>query len=232
MPSSRRGRRTCRNGLTELGRKKLFIKQADVYGSYLAMPTIEIGRVIQASRTSENSTILDHLHRGATTGPAPKACSTARLRVHHLHGIPVPVKDQFLCYPFWGSDRTSRILRRVGLGDGHAVQWVKQVPVALRRDRPGGGHVMAGHITDVGGTVASSPCYRHRAHHPRSDRHSTPRRSNGIKQIPMEGVRWPTPGIRECQRADQAPHTILRDARKSRHLQGMLVAATTPATKP
>jgi arylsulfatase A-like enzyme len=33
-----------------------------------------------------------------------------------FNGIPVPVKDQFLWYEFWGSDRPSRTIRRPGPG--------------------------------------------------------------------------------------------------------------------
>ena len=36
---------------------------------------------------------------------------------------PVPVKDQLLWYPFWGSERTfPHFAAALGLGDGYAVQ--------------------------------------------------------------------------------------------------------------
>jgi len=59
-----------------LGReeKKLFIRQADIYGAFLAYADNEIGRVIQAVEDMGelDNTLISTL--AATTGPAPKAC--------------------------------------------------------------------------------------------------------------------------------------------------------------
>ena len=59
--------------------KKLFIKQAEVYGAYQAYTDHEIGRVIQAvedlGRARQHP---DHLHQRRQRRAAPKACSTAR----------------------------------------------------------------------------------------------------------------------------------------------------------
>jgi arylsulfatase len=46
-----------------------------------------------------------------------------------FNGVPVPVKDQFLWYPFWGSERT---FPHFAAGWAWAMdtpfKWVKQVP--------------------------------------------------------------------------------------------------------
>ena len=50
-----------------------------------------------------------------------------------FNGVPVPVKAQYLWYPFWGSDRTFPHFAQVGEAGA----------VALRRDGPGRGHFLA-----------------------------------------------------------------------------------------
>ena len=76
--------------------KKLFIKQADVYGAYLAYADHEIGRVIQAV---EDLGELDNtliIYIGGDNSRAPKACSTVRrmsappdLRLRLSLGVPL-----------------------------------------------------------------------------------------------------------------------------------------------
>jgi len=58
--------------------KKLFIRQADVFGAYLAYTDHEIGRVIQRSKTWVNSTTPSSSTSPATMARARKACSTER----------------------------------------------------------------------------------------------------------------------------------------------------------
>jgi len=66
--------------------------------------------------------------------------------------VAVPVKDQFLWYDFWGSDRT---FPHYAAGWAWAMdtpfKWVKQV--ASHRGGTANGMAMSwpGHITDVGG---------------------------------------------------------------------------------
>ena len=50
-------------GFASWDEKKLFIKQADVYGAYLAYADNEIGRVIQAVEDRRARQHVDHLHR-------------------------------------------------------------------------------------------------------------------------------------------------------------------------
>ena len=68
-----------------------------------------------------------------------------------FNGVAVPVKDQFLWYPFWGSDRTfPHYAAGLGVGDGHPVQVGEAGGVASRRDGHGMAMSWPGHITDVG----------------------------------------------------------------------------------
>ena len=132
-------------GLAELDEKKLFIKQADVYGAYLAYADNEIGRVIQAV---EDLGELDNtliIYIGGDNGASAEGMLNGTPNEFTtFNGVAVPVKDQFLWYPFWGSERTfPHFAARLGLGDGHAVQVGEAGTVALRRHGAGCGHVLA-----------------------------------------------------------------------------------------
>ena len=87
--------------------KKLFIKQADVYGAYLAYADNEIGRVIQAV---EDLGELDNtliIYIGGDNGASAEGMVNGTPNEFTtFNGVSVPVKDQFLWYPFWGSERT------------------------------------------------------------------------------------------------------------------------------
>ena len=90
-------------------------------------------------------------------GASQKACQRHVERVHHLQRHSVPVKDQILWYPFWGSERDLPALRgALGLGDGYAVQVGEAGRVALRRNGPGPAMSWPGHINDTGASADSS----------------------------------------------------------------------------
>ena len=128
-----------------LEEKKLFIKQADVYGAYLAYTDHEIGRVIQAV---EDLGELDNtliIYIGGDNGASAEGMLNGTPNEFTtFNGVAVPVKDQFLWYPFWGSERT---FPHFAAGWAWAMdtpfKWVKQVAVALRRNGAGRGHVLA-----------------------------------------------------------------------------------------
>ena len=125
--------------------KKLFIKQADVYGAYLAYADHEIGRVIQAV---EDLGELDNtliIYIGGDNGASAEGMLNGTPNEFTtFNGIEVPVKDQFLWYPFWGSERTfPHFAADMGVGDGHPVQVGQAGAVALRWDGPGRGDVLA-----------------------------------------------------------------------------------------
>jgi arylsulfatase A-like enzyme len=171
--------------------KKLFIRQADVYGAYLAYTDHEIGRVIQAvedmGKLDDTLIIFISGDNGASAegmlNGTPNEFTT-------FNGVAVPVKDQFLWYEFWGSDRT---FPHFAAGWAWALdtpfKWVKQV--ASHRGGTAQGVAMSwpGHIKDVGGI-------RHQFHHVidivptilEATGIAAPDSIAGIPQRPIEGV--------------------------------------------
>jgi arylsulfatase A-like enzyme len=171
--------------------KKLFIKQADIYGAYLAYADHEIGRVIQAV---EDLGELDNtliIYIGGDNGASAEGMLNGTPNEFTtFNGVPVPVKDQFLWYPFWGSERT---FPHFAAGWAWAMdtpfKWVKQVPSHFGGTAQGVVMSWPGHITDLGSI-------RRQFHHVidvvptilEAAGISQPDTINGIKQIPIEGV--------------------------------------------
>ncbi len=171
--------------------KKLFIKQADVYGAYLAYTDYEIGRVIQAVEDlgELNNTLIIYIS-GDNGASAEGMLNGTPNEFTTFNGVSVPVKDQFLWYEFWGSERT---FPHFAAGWAWAMdtpfKWVKQV--ASHRGGTAQGVCMSwpGHIKDVGGI-------RSQFHHVidivptilEATGVSAPDTINGIKQRPIEGV--------------------------------------------
>src|SRR5947208_11655236 len=87
--------------------KKLFTRQADVFGAYLAYTDHEIGRVIQAV---EDMGQLDNtliIYIAGDNGASPEGMLNGTPNEFTtFNGVPVPVDAQMLCYPFWGTDKT------------------------------------------------------------------------------------------------------------------------------
>ena len=171
--------------------KKLFIKQADVYGAYLAYADNEIGRVIQAV---EDLGELDNtliIYIGGDNGASAEGMVNGTPNEFTtFNGVSVPVKDQFLWYPFWGSERR---FPHFAAGWAWAMdtpfKWVKQVPSHFGGTAQGVVMSWPGHITDTGGI-------RRQFHHVidivptilEATSIPQPDTINGIKQIPIEGV--------------------------------------------
>jgi arylsulfatase len=171
--------------------KKLYIKQADVYGAYLAYTDHEIGRVIQAvdDMGELDNTLIIYIS-GDNGASAEGMLNGTPNEFTTFNGVAVPVKDQFLWYDFWGSDRT---FPHYAAGWAWAMdtpfKWVKQV--ASHRGGTANGMAMSwpGHITDVG-------AIRHQFHHVidivptilEATGIPAPDTINGIKQRPIEGV--------------------------------------------
>jgi hypothetical protein len=107
-----------------------------------------------------------------------------------FNGVQVPVKAQFLWYPFWGSDRT---FPHFAAGWAWAMstpfKWVKQVASHFGGTAQGTAISWPGHIKDVGGI-------RRQFHHVidivptilEVTGIQAPDTINGIKQRPMDGV--------------------------------------------
>jgi len=152
-----------------------------------------------------------------------------------FNGIPVPVKDQFLWYPFWGSDRT---FPHFAAGWAWAMdtpfKWVKQVPSHFGGTAQGVAMSWPGHITDVGGI-------RRQFHHVidivptilEATGIPQPEAINGIKQIPMEGVSMAYTWDKANANAPTKHPTQYFEMLGNRAIyKDGWVAATTPATKP
>ena len=171
--------------------KKLFIRQADVYGAYLAYTDHEIGRVIQAVEDMGklDDTLIIYIS-GDNGASAEGMLNGTPNEFTTFNGVPVPVKDQFLWYEFWGSDRTfPHFAAAWAWALDTPFKWVKQV--ASHRGGTAQGVAMSwpGHIKDVGGI-------RHQFHHVidivptilEATGIAAPDSIDGITQRPIEGV--------------------------------------------
>ena len=132
-------------GFPRLEEKKLFIRQADVYGAYLAYADNEIGRVIQAV---EDLGELDNtliIYIGGDNGASAEGMLNGTPNEFTtFNGVAVPVKDQFLLVSVLGLRADiPAFRRRLGMGDGHALQVGQAGAVAFRRDGSGHGHGLA-----------------------------------------------------------------------------------------
>jgi arylsulfatase A-like enzyme len=216
--------------------KKLFVKQADIYGAYLAYADHEIGRVIQAV---EDLGQLDNtliIYIGGDNGASAEGMlSGTPNEFTTFNGVAVPVKDQLLWYPFWGSERT---FPHFAAGWAWTMdtpfKWVKQVPSHFGGTAQGVVISWPGHINDVGGI-------RRQFHHVidvvptvlEAAGISQPDTINGIKQIPVEGVSMTYTWDKANASAASTHKTQYFEMLGNRAIyQDGWVACTTPATLP
>jgi arylsulfatase A-like enzyme len=216
--------------------KKLFIKQADVYGAYLAYADHEIGRVIQAvdDMGELDNTLIIYIggDNGAsgegTLNGTPNEFTT-------FNGVTVPVKDQFLWYPFWGSERTfPHYAAEWAWAMDTPFKWMKQVPSHFGGTAQGVVMSWPGHIKDVGGirrqfshVIDIVPTILEAAGIPAPDM------INGIKQKPIEGVSMAYTWDKANADAPTTHTTQYFEMLGNRSIyHDGWVAATTPATLP
>ena len=110
--------------------KKLFIRQADVYGAYLACTNHEIGGVIQAvedmGKLDNTLIIFISGDNGSSAEGTPLGTPS---EVMSFNGVQVPVADQMKWYDAWGSDQT---YAHMAVGWTWAFntpfKWTKQIP--------------------------------------------------------------------------------------------------------
>ena len=216
--------------------KKLFIRQADVYGAYLAYTDHEIGRVIQAVEEMGqlDNTLIIYISgdNGASSegmiNGTPNEFTT-------FNGVSVPVKDQFLWYNAWGSEGT---FPHFAAGWSWAMdtpfQWVKQVASHYGGTAQGVCMSWPGHITDKGGI-------RRQFHHLidiaptilEATGITMPETLDGIKQRPMDGVSMVYTWDKANANAPTRHTTQYFEMLGNRALyKDGWVAATTPATIP
>ena len=171
--------------------KKLFIKQADIYGAYLAYADNEIGRVIQEVKDlgELDNTLIIYIG-GDNGASAEGMLNGTPNEFTTFNGVAVPVKDQFLWYPFWGSDKTfPHYAAEWAWAMDTPFKWVKQVPSHFGGTAQGMVMSWPGHIKDVGGirrqfshVIDIVPTILEAAGIPPPDT------IDGIKQKPIEGV--------------------------------------------
>jgi arylsulfatase A-like enzyme len=219
-----------------LDEKKLFIKQADVYGAYLAYADNEIGRVIQAVEDlgELNNTLIIYIG-GDNGASAEGMINGTPNEFTTFNGVEVPVKDQFLWYPFWGSERT---FPHFAAGWAWAMdtpfKWVKQVPSHFGGTAQGMVMSWPGHINDLGGirsqfhhVIDIVPTLLEATGIPQPDT------INGIKQIPIEGVSMAYTWDKANASAPTKHTTQYFEMLGNRSIYSNgWVAATTPVTLP
>ncbi len=216
--------------------KKLFVKQADVYGAYLAYTDNEIGRVIQAVEDlgQLDNTLIIYIS-GDNGASAEGMLNGTPNEFTTLNGVPVPVDAQMLFYPFWGSDKTfPHYAAPWAWAMSTPFKWMKQVASHYGGTSQGVAMSWPGHITDPGGI-------RHQFHHiiditPTildATGIAAPEMLNGIKQRAMDGVSmtytWNKAGADVASRRPTQYFEMLGN--RGIFHQGWY-AATTPATLP
>ena len=171
--------------------KKLFIKQANVYGAYQAYTDHEIGRVIQAVENlgELDNTLIIYIS-GDNGASAEGMLNGTPNEFTTFNGVAVPVKDQLLWYEFWGSSRTyPHFAAEWAWAFDTPFKWVKQVASHFGGTAQGVAMSWPGHINDAGGI-------RRQFHHMidivptilEATGIPQPETINGIKQRPIEGV--------------------------------------------
>src|SRR5437016_237696 len=87
--------------------KKLFVRQAEVFGAYAAYTDHEIGRVIQAVEDlgKLDNTLIIYIEGDNGTSAEGSTLGTPS-EVITIQGILMPVEDQLKFYDVWGSDKT------------------------------------------------------------------------------------------------------------------------------
>lgn len=171
--------------------KKLFIKQADVYAAYQAYADNEIGRVIQAVEDlgQLDNTLIIYIS-GDNGASAEGMINGTPNEFTTFNGIEVPVKDQFLWYEFWGSERTfPHYSAAWAWAFDTPFKWMKQVPSHFGGTAQGMTISWPGHIGDPGDI-------RRQFHHVidivptilEATGIPAPDTINGIKQLPIEGT--------------------------------------------
>ena len=207
-----------------------------MYGAYLAYTDYEIGRVIQAVEDMGklDNTLIIYIS-GDNGASAEGTINGTPNEFTTFNGVTVPVKDQFLWYEFWGSERT---FPHYAAGWAWAFdtpfKWAKQVASHFGGTRQGMCMSWPGHIKDVGGI-------RTQFHHVidivptilEATGISAPDTINGIKQRPIDGVSMVYTWDKANANAPSNAHTQYFEMLGNRAIyHDGWVAATTPVTIP
>ena len=171
--------------------KKLFLRQADVFGAYTAYTDYEIGRVIQAVQDMgklDNTLIIFIVGDNGTS--AEGSILGTPFDIAAIQGVDVPVADQLKYYDVWGSAKTTPHMAVAwAWAFDTPFKWMKQVASHFGGTRNGLVISWPGHIKDVG-------AIRTQFHHVidivptilEATGIQAPLMVNGIAQKPIEGV--------------------------------------------
>lgn len=216
--------------------KKLFIRQMEVYAAYLAYTDHEIGRVIQAVEDMGelDNTLIIYIS-GDNGASAEGMLNGTPNEFTTFNGVPVPVKAQYLWYPFWGSEKTfPHFAAPWAWSMSTPFKWVKQVASHFGGTKQGMAMSWPGHINDVGGirsqfhhVIDIAPTILEAAGLPQ------PETINGIPQRPMDGVSmaytWDKANANATSKRTTQYFEMLGN--RAIYHEGW-VACTTPATIP
>ena len=216
--------------------KKLFIRQMEVYAAYQAYADHEIGRVIQAVEDlgEWDNTLIVYIS-GDNGASAEGMVNGTPNEFTTFNGIAVPVKDQFLWYEFWGSDRTfPHFSAAWAWAMSTPFKWMKQVPSHFGGTAQGMAISWPARIKDAGGT-------RRQFHHVidivptilEAAGIAAPETLDGITQQPIEGISLAYTWDKAAANAPTRHTTQYFEMLGNRAVyhEGW-VAATTPVTLP
>ncbi len=172
--------------------KKMFTRQAEVYGAYLAYTDHEIGRVIQAVEDAGelDNTLIIYIS-GDNGSSAEGTLIGTPNEVASFNGVEIPVSDQLkYFYDIWGTDQTYPHMAVAWTwAFDTPYKWTKQVASFFGGTRQGTAIAWPKKIRDAGGL-------RHQFHHVvdivptllEVTGIKAPDWVNGVAQKPIEGV--------------------------------------------
>jgi arylsulfatase len=171
--------------------KKLFVRQADVFGAYVAYTDHEIGRVIQAvdDLGKLDNTLVIYIEGDNGTSAEGSTLGTPNELIT-IEGLTMPVADQMKFYDAWGSDQTYPHMSVAwSWAFDTPFKWTKQIASHFGGTRQGMAISWPARIKDAGGI-------RTQFHHMidivptilEATGIEAPQSFDGIDQKPIEGV--------------------------------------------
>jgi len=173
-------------------KKKIVIREADVFAAYAAYTDHEIGRVIQAVEDMGklDNTLIIYIEGDNGTSSEGSMMGTPNTMTVYNGVLELPEIEYLRFYESWGSDATyPHMAVPWAWAFDTPFKWVKQVASHFGGTRQGMAISWPGHISDVGGV-------RHQFHHVidivptilEAAGIREPDIVDGIKQKPIEGV--------------------------------------------